>query len=249
MRRTSNFFSYMITKSHGNARMVLIRFIMKMHAFYFMKTALTDLNLWVVAYDHWPLRLLFISFLYDFILNWIAWFFTWMQKASPSSLSVQLMDREGEKMDVPAVSIDPDFADYLYNDFLAVLPSQREPSDVFLQRYVRVECTVYWLTSVCFWWYSFGNDIKGFDIILVLNHIGKLFSLHSFLDICSTRQTQEGLFHCVIIFIKDSSLYCRNKHLLYGRLYESSAAGTESMDGVKMVNGLEYKIVCNSSKV
>uniref|UniRef100_A0A7N0U8T1 Histone deacetylase interacting domain-containing protein n=1 Tax=Kalanchoe fedtschenkoi TaxID=63787 RepID=A0A7N0U8T1_KALFE len=88
-------------------------------------------------------------------------------------LSIQLMDSCGEKPEVAAVSIEPNFASYLYNDFLVAAPSKREPSGVLLQR---------------------------------------------------------------------------NKRPLYARLDELSAM-TESMDSVKMVNGLEYKIVCNSSKI
>uniref|UniRef100_A0A7N0V4M3 Histone deacetylase interacting domain-containing protein n=1 Tax=Kalanchoe fedtschenkoi TaxID=63787 RepID=A0A7N0V4M3_KALFE len=93
--------------------------------------------------------------------------------SSAPRLSIQLMDSCNEKPEIAAVSIDPNFAGYLYDDFLVAVPSRREPSGVLLQR---------------------------------------------------------------------------NKHMLFGSLDELSAL-TESMDSVKMVNGLEYKIVCNSSKI
>ncbi|CAM8903474.1 unnamed protein product [Rhodiola kirilowii] len=90
-------------------------------------------------------------------------------KSSSPSLSIQLMYNGGERPEVAAVCMDPDFSDYLYNDFLTTIPSNQEPSGVLLQR---------------------------------------------------------------------------NKRLLY-----ESSAKTESMDSVKLVNGLEYKLVCSSSKI
>ncbi|KAL9682511.1 hypothetical protein QQ045_014311 [Rhodiola kirilowii] len=87
-------------------------------------------------------------------------------------LSIELVDSRGEKPEFAAVSIDPNFAGYLYNDYLGVIPSKREPSNLLLPR---------------------------------------------------------------------------NKHLRFGTLDELSAT-MESMDDVKMVNGLECKIVCTSSK-
>ncbi|KAL6958690.1 hypothetical protein U1Q18_045413 [Sarracenia purpurea var. burkii] len=54
--------------------------------------------------------------------------------SGPSRLSIQLMDDGNDKADVVAVSVDPNFAAYLYNDFLTVVCSKKEPSGIFLQR-------------------------------------------------------------------------------------------------------------------
>ncbi|KAJ4960471.1 hypothetical protein NE237_020381 [Protea cynaroides] len=92
--------------------------------------------------------------------------------SSPTRLSVQLMDYGHEKPEVTAVSMDPNFATYLQNDFLAVLPERKDMRGVFLGRNKRK--------------YACGDEISG---------------------------------------------TCK------------------SMDGVQVVNGLECKIACNSSKV
>ncbi|XP_042497948.1 paired amphipathic helix protein Sin3-like 4 isoform X3 [Macadamia integrifolia] len=92
--------------------------------------------------------------------------------SSPTCLSIQLMDYGHEKPEVTAVSMDPNFAAYLQNDFLAILPERKEMRGVFLRRNKR--------KFVC----------------------GDEFS-----------------------------------------------AACKAMDGVKIVNGLECKIACNSSKV
>ncbi|KAE9449196.1 hypothetical protein C3L33_18906, partial [Rhododendron williamsianum] len=54
--------------------------------------------------------------------------------SSPSSFSIQLMDDGSDKSDVIAVSVDPNFAAYLHNDFLPVVSSKKEPFGIFLQR-------------------------------------------------------------------------------------------------------------------
>ncbi|XP_076908642.1 paired amphipathic helix protein Sin3-like 2 [Bidens hawaiensis] len=51
---------------------------------------------------------------------------------SPSCLTIQLMDDGSEKTEV-AVSVDPNFAAYLHNDFLSVVPGIKE-SGIMLQR-------------------------------------------------------------------------------------------------------------------
>ncbi|XP_043726308.1 paired amphipathic helix protein Sin3-like 4 isoform X4 [Telopea speciosissima] len=92
--------------------------------------------------------------------------------SSPTHLSMQLMDYGHEKPEVTAVSMDPNFATYLQNDFLAVLPERKEMRGVFLGRNKR-KCAC-----------------------------------------------------------------------------DDEFSGTcKSMDGVQIVNGLECKIACNSSKV
>ncbi|KAH9619279.1 hypothetical protein KSS87_011946 [Heliosperma pusillum] len=52
----------------------------------------------------------------------------------PDRMSMQLMDDENEKPDMVAVSIDPNFAAYLYNDFFSVVSRSREPKGIMLQR-------------------------------------------------------------------------------------------------------------------
>ncbi|KAH0973003.1 hypothetical protein GBA52_025159 [Prunus armeniaca] len=46
---------------------------------------------------------------------------------SPLRLSIQLMDSVSEKPEVFAVSMEPNFASYLHNDFLPVFPGKKEP--------------------------------------------------------------------------------------------------------------------------
>uniref|UniRef100_A0A803PD15 Histone deacetylase interacting domain-containing protein n=1 Tax=Cannabis sativa TaxID=3483 RepID=A0A803PD15_CANSA len=52
----------------------------------------------------------------------------------PTHLSIQLMDSGHDKPEVTAVSMDPNFSSYLYNDFLSVLPDKKEKSGMFLKR-------------------------------------------------------------------------------------------------------------------
>ncbi|KAL3526467.1 hypothetical protein ACH5RR_011123 [Cinchona calisaya] len=54
--------------------------------------------------------------------------------SSPTRLSIQLMDDGNEKSEVVAVSIDPNFAAYLYNDYLSVGHGKKESSAVMLKR-------------------------------------------------------------------------------------------------------------------
>ncbi|CAI9109588.1 OLC1v1009432C1 [Oldenlandia corymbosa var. corymbosa] len=54
--------------------------------------------------------------------------------SSPTRLSIQLMDDGSEKSEVVAVSIDPNFAAYLYNDYLSIGHGKRESSAVMLKR-------------------------------------------------------------------------------------------------------------------
>ncbi|KAM0958184.1 hypothetical protein ACFX13_023925 [Malus domestica] len=92
--------------------------------------------------------------------------------SAPSRLSIQLMDSVSEKPEVFAVSMEPNFASYLHNEFLPVFPGKKEPHGITLQRNKRKYA---------------GQD--------------------------------------------ESSAFCR------------------AMDGVQLVNGLECKIACNSSKI
>nr|GMC95224.1 paired amphipathic helix protein Sin3-like 2 isoform X1 [Ipomoea batatas] len=50
-------------------------------------------------------------------------------------MSIQLMDDGNEKSEVVAVSIDPNFASYLHNDYLSLEHGKREPSTLMLKSY------------------------------------------------------------------------------------------------------------------
>ncbi|KAK9683281.1 hypothetical protein RND81_10G128900 [Saponaria officinalis] len=52
----------------------------------------------------------------------------------PGSMSMQLMDTVNEKPEMVAVSIEPTFASYLFNDFLSIISSKKEPRGIMLQR-------------------------------------------------------------------------------------------------------------------
>ncbi|XP_021604424.1 paired amphipathic helix protein Sin3-like 4 isoform X3 [Manihot esculenta] len=54
--------------------------------------------------------------------------------STPTHLSIQLMDFEHDKPEVTAVSMDPNFAAYLHNDFLSVVPDKKEKPGIFLKR-------------------------------------------------------------------------------------------------------------------
>ncbi|GAB2288794.1 hypothetical protein Dimus_023105 [Dionaea muscipula] len=92
--------------------------------------------------------------------------------SSPAQLSIQLMDSGHEKPEVVAVSIDPNFSAYLFNEFLSVTSSKKDHHGILLQR----NCHKY------------------------------------------------------------------AAHDYYSAVYSA-------MDGVQIVNGLECKIACNSSKI
>lgn len=54
--------------------------------------------------------------------------------SNPTRLSIQLMDYGHEKPDVTAVSIEPNFSNYLYNDFLSSVSDRNERLDIFMRR-------------------------------------------------------------------------------------------------------------------
>ena len=62
-----------------------------------------------------------------------------LQSPAPTRLSIQLMDYGHDKPEVTAVSMDPKFFVYLHNDFLSVVPDQKEKSGIFLKRYFTSE--------------------------------------------------------------------------------------------------------------
>ncbi|XWS68918.1 hypothetical protein CRYUN_Cryun04dG0134600 [Craigia yunnanensis] len=57
--------------------------------------------------------------------------------SAPTHLSIQLMDYGHDKPEVTAVSMDPNFAAYLHNDFLSVVPEEKEKPGIFLKRNIR----------------------------------------------------------------------------------------------------------------
>ncbi|XP_061360798.1 paired amphipathic helix protein Sin3-like 4 isoform X1 [Gastrolobium bilobum] len=50
------------------------------------------------------------------------------------NLTIQLMDCGHDKPEVTAVSVDPNFSAYLHNDFLSIVPDNKEKSGIFLKR-------------------------------------------------------------------------------------------------------------------
>eukprot|EP00268_Persea_americana_P032753 TRINITY_DN322_c0_g1_i5.p1 TRINITY_DN322_c0_g1~~TRINITY_DN322_c0_g1_i5.p1 ORF type:complete len:1449 (+),score=328.48 TRINITY_DN322_c0_g1_i5:313-4659(+) len=57
--------------------------------------------------------------------------------SNPTHLSIQLMEYGHEKPEVASVSMDPNFASYLHNEFLSVVPDEKEMQGVFLGRNLR----------------------------------------------------------------------------------------------------------------
>ncbi|XAR64997.1 hypothetical protein NMG60_11008924 [Bertholletia excelsa] len=57
-----------------------------------------------------------------------------IQCFNPTRLSIQLMDHSHDKPEVTAVSMDPNFSGYLFNDFLSLAPDKKEKSGIFLRR-------------------------------------------------------------------------------------------------------------------
>jgi hypothetical protein len=64
-----------------------------------------------------------------------------LQHPNPTRLSIQLMEYGHEKPEATAVSIDPKFSSYLYDDYLSSISHTKLSDDVFLERYVQ-HCTV-----------------------------------------------------------------------------------------------------------
>ncbi|KAK4772300.1 hypothetical protein SAY86_014075 [Trapa natans] len=52
----------------------------------------------------------------------------------PSRLSMQLVDGGHDKPELTAVTVDPNFAAYLHNDFLSVVPDKKDKFGIFLKR-------------------------------------------------------------------------------------------------------------------
>lgn len=65
-----------------------------------------------------------------------------LQSCAPTRLSIQFMDQGHDKPEVTAVSMDPNFAAYLHNDFLSRVPDRKEKSGIFLRRYSSMDNVV-----------------------------------------------------------------------------------------------------------
>ncbi|KAL4332622.1 hypothetical protein GQ457_07G016760 [Hibiscus cannabinus] len=57
--------------------------------------------------------------------------------STPTRLSIQLMDYVNRKPEVMVVSMDPNFAAYLHDDFLSVVPEKKERRWIFLKRNIK----------------------------------------------------------------------------------------------------------------
>ncbi|KAH0707948.1 paired amphipathic helix protein Sin3-like 2 [Solanum tuberosum] len=69
--------------------------------------------------------------------------------SSPTRLSIQLMDDRGDKSEVVAVAVDPNFAGYLHNDYLSVKHGKKESSAVLLKRNKRKRADNDESTALC----------------------------------------------------------------------------------------------------
>ncbi|XAR71204.1 hypothetical protein NMG60_11028366 [Bertholletia excelsa] len=69
--------------------------------------------------------------------------------SGPTRLSIQLMDDGNEKADIVAVSVDPNFMNYLHNDFLPVVSRKKEPLGIFLQRNKRRHSDLDESSAIC----------------------------------------------------------------------------------------------------
>ncbi|CAA0829989.1 Paired amphipathic helix protein Sin3-like 2 [Striga hermonthica] len=62
--------------------------------------------------------------------------------SSPTRLTIQLIDDGNDKSETVAVSIDPNFASYLYNEYLSIDHRKKESSKIMLKRNMRKYCNV-----------------------------------------------------------------------------------------------------------
>ncbi|XP_022734749.1 paired amphipathic helix protein Sin3-like 4 isoform X3 [Durio zibethinus] len=69
--------------------------------------------------------------------------------STSTCLSIQLMDYGHDNPEVTAVSMDPNFAVYLHNDFLSVVPEEKEKPRIFLKRNIRKCVSGDELSSAC----------------------------------------------------------------------------------------------------
>ena len=77
----------------------------------------------------------FVHCMFDLAAIWSDNFCCNLQHSNPTRLSVQLMEYGNEKPEVTAVTFDPTFSQYLYNDYLSSIQDTKLADDFFLRRY------------------------------------------------------------------------------------------------------------------
>lgn len=82
---------------------------------------------WIISFHH------YIDICRVYLYNKL--FLCLLQTSNSTHLSIQLMDDGCEKSEVVAVSVDPNFATYLHNDYLSVHHGKKESSAIMLKRY------------------------------------------------------------------------------------------------------------------
>ncbi|KAL2252439.1 UNVERIFIED_CONTAM: Paired amphipathic helix protein Sin3-like 1 [Sesamum indicum] len=92
--------------------------------------------------------------------------------SSPTRLSIQLMDDANEKSEVVAVSVDPNFASYLHNDYLSVVHGKKESSAIMLKRNMRKYTNLDESTALC----------MATEKVLIMNGLECKMSATSFKD-------------------------------------------------------------------
>lgn len=126
---------------YENARVLLheeniyrIQLVKSFELFFFL---LSSPLICTLTYQHTRCLPIVVNFtVYVTICSHVFFFFpifSW-QSSSPSRLSIQLMDNVIEKPEAFAVTMDPNFAAYLLNDFLSAFLGKKEPHAVVLRR-------------------------------------------------------------------------------------------------------------------
>lgn len=137
--------------------------------------------------------------LYRSLNAYNVFFSSFHQSCTPGHLSIQLMEFGNDKPEVAAVSLDPNFSDYLHNDFLSILPDKKDKSRIYLKRHADYSRT-----------HTLLLPLSGFDN------------------------------NTYFFLLRNKCKYaCRD---------ETSAA-CQAMEELQILNGLECKITCTSSKV
>ncbi|XP_066166572.1 paired amphipathic helix protein Sin3-like 4 isoform X2 [Oryza sativa Japonica Group] len=106
------------------------------------------------------------------------------RRSNPTRLSIQLMEYGHEKPEVTAVSIDPNFSSYLYNEYLSSISNTKLYDDIFLGRNKRKRG---------------GNDdsqasLKAIDAFMVTNGLECKISCKSS-KVSYVLDTEDFLFH------------------------------------------------------
>uniref|UniRef100_A0A0D9WBP3 Histone deacetylase interacting domain-containing protein n=1 Tax=Leersia perrieri TaxID=77586 RepID=A0A0D9WBP3_9ORYZ len=106
------------------------------------------------------------------------------RRSNPTRLSIQLMEYGHEKPEVTAVSIDPNFSSYLYNEYLSSISNNKLYDDIFLGRNKRKR--------------GGNNDsqasLEAFDAFMVTNGLECKISCKSS-KVSYVLDTEDFLFH------------------------------------------------------